>query len=161
MNLASMLEIKCWSSLYAIFPSAKQVCEEIYEICDDLYVKALPYDASLNEGVQGFPFVTIIYWAMSVDAIKRVALGNSIYCLDKENITKSPPDLLLSNTGGTYSGLTGVIKKSKIKDAEVGTYSNNGVFIHREIGLGRFKYYFIRREQSDGEIPYVIGVELQ
>ncbi|HXK59520.1 MAG TPA: hypothetical protein PLP42_06440 [Acidobacteriota bacterium] len=158
MRWEEILELNAWVSLRQLPIQPEEVLHRIYRVGTDAFAHTLPYDRSFNRNNPDAPFVTLAFWAPSMKALKRCA-GRDPSVVPEEPIVLPPAPLLLG-TSGTYRQLRDAVPASDRWYAEKAIYSNRGLFVHKVIELGRFRYCFLQREIRDDELPYSIEVSL-
>jgi hypothetical protein len=154
-----LLKAKPWTPLSQIQEGVEQVMEGVLKVDDCAYVRTQDYNQKLENNDPNAPFVTKAYWASSIEAVKRVVLGDATVSV--ETVGANAPRQLLQGTKGTYAELKAKIPASEAKGSESAKYSNKGAFLYKQIRIGRFEYYFIGNEIAPDEKVFMIGVALQ
>ena len=157
-----------WSKLCHL-PAWIPICEldwdttlvesDVYRIGEGAYALAQPITRDLREGDPRAPFLTVLYWAPSDGAVRRVALN---HIDDDDGAEATPPRVLWMNAElPTY----GVLLRAGRAHAEEGcteraTYAADGRFVHKVIDFGNRQFYFRQVDVNLSERPYAVGVLL-
>jgi len=156
MKLDEVLNVKAWTPISELNPQEiEEVIGGVYKVDLNLYLRTQLYNRNLEMGDIGAPFVTMAYWASSIEALKRIVLNDPKY--DVVDSIMSPPFELTLGTSGLYSELS---KKATLGDeraSESATYSAKGLFVKKIIEIGRFGYCFASRHEKD---EYAFAVEI-
>jgi hypothetical protein len=156
MTWTEWKNVDAWPSVAAVAPGAVALADDLFAIGGDTYLFAVPYDAKLRRGQPGAPFATMVVWAPSEGAARRVC--RTEIEADADAVSKPPPPELLPAEG--VVGYAAILKAARQRDANVGEVAayriaTDGAFIHREITWGRSRFYF-RDLKSRTDPPYAI-----
>jgi hypothetical protein len=157
VDLSYVLNLRAWTPLLEVCEKdTKLVMEGVYEVAPNIYLRTQRYNQNLEEGDVRAPFITMAYWAPSIECLQRIVLNDPSF---KAVESKSPPFELSSGTNGMYSELSEKIISTNERCAEKATYSNLGLFVKRVISIGRFSYCFASCEDVD-ERAFAVEVAL-
>lgn len=154
MNWTELVKIKAWTPLHNFFDPAEYLGNQFYQVSENIFFVAQPYNQNFIEGLSESPFVTLVYWAISVEVVKHYFLQNTKI----NNIFyKDPPMELLLSTDGTYEGLL----KLSDRSAERAVYSAfTGDFLYKIISIGNHQFFFANKNIDGSEKPFAIEVGL-
>lgn len=156
MNWQKLLKIGLWTPLKNITDdSMLKVDDNIYEIEQNWFLVTQNYDASFEEGLPDAPFVTMLFWSVSSEAVRhcfshRIKFNNFPFI--------EPPSELLLGTDGTYEALL----KSEGYRTERAVYNGtSGIFIHKLIDTKGYTYFYLNQEIDRLQKPYAIYIKLR
>lgn len=158
-NWAVLCRTPPWTPLRDLNGDAILVERNLYRVGRSAYAVAVPITQDLVEGDPRAPFLTIIYWAPSDGAARRVALNR----VDTDDgATGMPPQSLCVRVGvPTYSSILEAGRlNAKGGPTERATYASDGRFVHKVIDLENRRFCFRGVDVDDAETPYAIGVVL-
>lgn len=146
--------IKLWTPLESIeLQSLEKIEDNLYRVDKEVFLVAQPYDQTFVEGLPGAPFVTLIYWAVSSDAVRRCLLRGT----DSDFPEINPPPELSLGTNGTYAELQELAGPS----CERAIYDGaSGAFLHKLISINEYEFFFLSRGDSPAEKPFAIEFRL-
>lgn len=156
MEWSRLMNFKPWFPLKDYFPNARHVEGDLYWTDQDQYVLTSPVDKNFQRGKPSAPFVTLAYWAISENAIRRCVFRD--LSVEVSTVDKMPPDFFLMGTNGTYEKLLTCEKIKKLGHiAEQASYDSfTGKFIHKVIDATQIQYYFLDKKVKFNERPYAI-----
>jgi hypothetical protein len=160
MNWSELILNPCWTPLQTFVERPVHIHDDLYQVGFNVYARALSYDSSFKADLPTRPFVTILYWANTIEAAQRCVLHDISKPICDIGI---PPAELLSGTNGSYSELLECAKKEKNpKLIESAIYSGNtGDFVHKIIVYKYFTYCFLDHAVYEQETPYAIQIALR
>jgi hypothetical protein len=160
MGLDEALRLKKWMSLSRIGENAEAISGGFFSLGANLYVSTQAYNKNLERDNPLAPFITGVYWAASVAALKWAYLDSDLPATSDTSLATPPQELLLG-TSGTYSELQHQIPKNGNRIFERAEYSNKGLFLFKELNIDGFKYLFFESKNKPKERVSVIGFSLQ
>ncbi|MFZ3003245.1 MAG: hypothetical protein WA071_23225 [Undibacterium umbellatum] len=160
MELDEALRLRKWMSLSKIGENVEAISGGFFSLGANLYASTRAYNKNLERDDQLAPFITGVYWAASVAAIKWVYLNSDLPSTSDTSLATPPQELLLG-TSGTYSELQDQTPKSGNRIFERAEYSNKGLFLFKELNIDGFKYLFFENKNKPKERVSVIGFSLQ
>lgn len=160
MELDEALRLRKWMSLSRIGENAEAISGGFFSLGENLYVSTQACNKNLERDNPPAPFITGVYWAASVAALKWAYLDSDLPATSDTSLATPPQELLLG-TSGTYSELQHQIPKSGNRIFERAEYSNKGLFLFKELNIDGFKYLFFENKNKPKERVSVIGFSLQ
>jgi hypothetical protein len=158
ITLDDALKIKAWTPLRAVAANASEVLPKVFALSENLFVQTQPYGAQGQKDLPDAPFITVLYWAPSVQVLKRIVSRDPSVLIA---VVTTPPSELVSGTDGTYSELKGRIPQSRSKIAETGAYDLKGRFLYKQINVPPFTWYFVSPNAEAEEITVLVAVRLE
>lgn len=155
LNWKGLLSVSAWTPLKSVSRSLlNHLSGVLYQLADNVFVVAQPYDQSFIVGAPDAPFITMLYWVACVEAAKRCVLQETQF--DSFPIIHPPAELLLG-TDGSYGELVKLADSS----AEWAVYKgSDGGFVHKVIAINNYSYFFLNPEIEYSQKPYAIEVSL-
>ncbi len=157
MKLDEVLNMKTWTPVSQLnLEEIEEVMDGIYKVDLNLYLRAQLYNRNLEVGDINAPFVTMAYWAPSMEALRRIVLNDPKYGVG-DSVMSLPLELALG-TSGLYSELSKKATLSDERSSESAIYSAKGLFVKKIIEIGRFGYCFASLCEKD---EYTFAVEIK
>lgn len=151
------MQIPAWSPLRSVASEAKEVLPLIYEVQENLFLRAQPYNERFEQDAAAAPYVTLLYWAASFSALERQVKGD-------ETIPASPgakvPSALLLGTNGTYEELKKALSARSATPIETASYTNKGDFLFKEISGNGLTYCFTSPDIVAEQTPCLVKIKL-
>jgi hypothetical protein len=159
MEWSKLLGTKVWTPLCQVCECARNIEGDLFQLGENQFARALSHDATFCDGLPNAPFVTIVYWAETIVAMKRCVLMDDTVHVEQKGIA---PSELLFGTRGTYGEFLKSKEFNRIRRGLVtAIYSGkNGKFIHKSLSNGTVAYLFLDRDVYDDETPYAIEFRL-
>ena len=156
-----LCSVACWTPLSVVGVPCAPVRDTLYRCGEDAFVLAMPYRADLVRDPDNGPFVTVVIWAVSEGAARRVCL------LEREqddDAPGAPPAAMLPpSCTPTYGCVLEAVRILGAAPVESASYrvASDGAFLYRSIAVGRWSYHFRGRDDDSGETPFVIQFRLK
>ncbi len=161
MNWTKLKNIPAWTRMGEIDLDLIELGDGIFKVMKYSYLRTVDYNQNF-EGIEGEFFITEIMWAQSDGAAKRAFLSEIEN--DEFNEQIPPIEMQLEANKYRYSDILESIKTGKYgAHIESASYriAIDGHFIHRELSLKDYEFYFRSRKKIANEIPYAISFALQ
>ena len=160
LNWNRLKELRCWTPLVQVSPSAERLGDGLFRLDPTQYVIAVPYNEQF-ERTDRAPFVTILLWAETDGAAKRAKLMD-IEADEKSHVTP-PAELLLPGQSVAYGDIV-----KELRRGQHGTYqetasyriAKDGAFVDRNIATPILSFHFRKREDDPTDRCYAIQYRL-
>ncbi|MFZ6871371.1 hypothetical protein ACO0LF_04805 [Undibacterium sp. Di27W] len=157
MELNEALCLRRWMPLSQIGKTAEPVFQGFFRLGANIYARTQVYNKNLELNDPLAPFLTAVYWATSLAALKRAFLNDES---PVDTFGVMPPKELLIGTSGLYSELLAQIPKSGNRIYERAEYSNKGLFQFKELNIDGVKYLFFNNKNNVNECVSIIEFSL-
>jgi len=159
MNWDEILNLNAWTPLSEIgIVDVEPIIDGIFRVGRDAYLRTQQYNERLEMGDSQAPFVTMAYWAPSMEGLRRLVLSDPSIRI-AEPIPVPPPELAMG-MNGRYLELAKQAPLTGQKYSERAVYSNKGVFLKKLLRIGPLGYCFMDREERD-EQAFAIEISLR
>ena len=150
-----MTSLPCWSPLSGLPAPPTLLAEGLYQWSENAFLLAMPYGADLVRDPARGPFITIVAWAVSPGAARRVYLDE---WEGDDGVTVAPPPFVLPpSCEPRYPILLERAKAGRASALESASYrSPDGVFISKSISAVEWRYYFRSPHIESHEMPFVV-----
>lgn len=155
MDWEVLKSVKCWTPLANLGIDFKKLGDNLYKIDKNQYVVAQPYNQNFERDLHDKPYVTVMYWGDSDNAVNRVVNRTLV---DFSSEMNDIPETLKCVADVSY----GKIKEHGMNCIERGVYGGiSGDFISKVVDIDEFSYYYFDRGPNPLETPSVIEVVLK
>ncbi|MBC3873635.1 hypothetical protein [Undibacterium flavidum] len=158
MNWNDILNLRVWTPLSAIGDYGDPIIDGIFEIETNTYVKTQTHNRNFELGDPNAPFITKVFWATNLDALKRHLFGDP--ALGKDAPKNVPPSNLLNGTTGKYVDILNQTRQEGKVAIERAVYSNSGEFLYKAISIGRVNYCFLNPQEDEQEQVFLVDLAL-
>ena len=161
-NWDELKKIKYLSSIKELPFEGQLITKNIYRVNEQAYLFLVDYNVAYNKTKENGPFATLLFWTGNDGSAKR-AFSRKIEEDKEQSIIIPPTEMLPSKEVNTYEKIINELKKNKSTYMETASYriATDGAYIHKEISVIPYTYYFRKREDDNNEVPYTISYKLQ